>query len=199
MRLTLLYIKRIGSGRLRDRQGEIEVTPRKIEERTKVESIETLMNNLGSADDDVRVNARRSLVAMGKTSVAPLARALENKKYLIRWEAAKALSEIGNPAAAPALVKTLEDEESDIRWIAAEGLIKLNIDGVILLLQALKERGDSAWLREGVHHIFHDLSKGALKKFLAPVLAALESIDPGEEVPLAAHRALEMLDNRRRR
>jgi hypothetical protein len=174
------------------------VTPKKKEE-AKPKSIETLIDNLGSHDDDIRLKARRSLVAMGKTAVAPLARALGNKKYLMRWEAAKALSEIGNPAAAPALVKALEDEESDVRWIAAEGLIKLNIDGVIPLLQALKERGDSTLLQEGTHHVFHDLSKGALKKFLAPVLAALESIDPGEEVPLAAFRALEMLDNRKRR
>lgn len=170
------------------------MTPKKIEERAKVESIETLINNLGSADDDVRVNARRSLVAMGKTAVAPLARALEKKKYLMRWEAAKALSEIGNPTAAPALVKALEDEEFDVRWIAAEGLIKMNIHGAIPLLQALKTRGDSTLLQEGAHHVFHDLSKGALKKSLAPVLAALESIDPGEEVPLAALKAVETLE-----
>jgi hypothetical protein len=187
------------TGRLRDRQEEVEVTPKKIKEKTKVESIETLINHLGSADDDVRVNARRSLVAMGKTAVASLAKGLENKKYLMRWEAAKALGEIGNPAAAPALVKALEDEESDVRWIAAEGLIKLNIDGVIPLLLALKERGDSTLLQEGTHHVFHDLSKGALKKFLAPVLAALEGAETEGEIPLAAFQALEMLDNRKRR
>ncbi len=151
------------------------MTPKKIEEKAKVESIETLINNLGSADDDVRVNSRRSLVAMGKTAVAPLAKGLENKKYLLRWEAAKALSEIGEPAAAPALVKALEDEEFDVRWIAAEGLVKMNIHGAIPLLQALKTRGDSTLLQEGAHHIFHDLSKGALKTSLAPVLAALET------------------------
>jgi hypothetical protein len=184
---------------MRDRQEEIEVTSEKIEEKAKVETIETLIDNLGSADDDVRVKARRSLVARGKTAVVSLARALEDKKYLMRWEAAKALSEIGNPAAAPALVKALEDEEFDVRWIAAEGLIKMNIHGAIPLLQALKSRGDSTLLQEGAHHVFHDLSKGALKKSLAPVLAALESIDPGEEVPLAAFRALEMLDNLKRR
>jgi HEAT repeat protein len=194
VRLTLLYIKLLRTGCLGDRQEEIEVTPKKIEERAKVESIETLINNLGNADDDVRVKARRSLVAMGKTAVAPLAKGLENKKYLIRWEAAKALNEIGNPAAAPALVKALEDEEFDVRWIAAEGLIKMNINGVIPLLRALKERGDSTLLREGAHHVFHDLSKGALKKILAPVLAVLEGIEPGEEVPLAALKAMETLE-----
>lgn len=170
------------------------MTPEKKEEKAKVESIETLMNNLGSADDDVRVNARRSLVAMGNTAVAPLAKGLENKKYLVRWEAAKALSEIGNPAAAPALVKALEDEEFDVRWIAAEGLIKTNIHGAIPLLQALKERGESTLLQKGAHHVFRDLSKGALKKSLAPVLAALEGIEPGEEVPLAALKAMETLE-----
>ena len=175
------------------------MTPGKKGEKPSVKSIESRVDNLGSANDDARVKARRSLVAMGKSAVPALAEALRNKKYLIRWEAAKALKEIGEPAAAPALVNALEDEEFDVRWIAAEGLIQLNIYGVIPLLRALKERGDSTLLREGAHHVFHDLSKGALRKYLAPVLDVLEGREPGEMVPMAALRALELLDQMKRR
>jgi hypothetical protein len=149
-------------------------------------SLEALLAGLSSHDDDVRVKARHSLVALGKGAVPPLIEALKNGSYLIRWEAAKALGEIADPEAAPTLVDALEDDEFDVRWLAGEGLIKMNINGLKPLLQALELRGDSVLLREGAHHVFHDLAKGALRKYLAPVLAALEALEPGEQVPWAA-------------
>jgi HEAT repeat protein len=172
----------------------------------KEPSIETLINTLSSLKDKAREGARHSLVAMGKTAVPSLAEALKNKNTLMKWEAAKALGEIGDPETAPVLVKALEDEEFDVRWLAAEGLIKMNIKGLKPLLEALEHRGDSALLREGAHHVFHDLAKGGLRKSLAPVLAALEALEPrgdvpwadrhelAVEVPLAARQALEMLE-----
>jgi HEAT repeat protein len=173
-------------------------------------SVEALIAHLSSHNDGVRVKARHSLVAMGKTALPPLIDALKNRNNLMRWEAAKALGEIGDPEAAPSLVKALEDEEFDVRWLAAEGLIKMNINGLKPLLKALEHRGDSALLLEGAHHVFHDLAKGALRKYLAPMLAALEALEPGEEVPWAARhdmvvevpwaarQALEMLEKTKR-
>jgi HEAT repeat protein len=171
---------------------------------------EALILDLGSHDDVIRVKARHALVAFGKVAVPLLIEALKSEHYLMRWEAAKALGEIADPGAAPALVKALEDEEFDVRWLAGEGLIKMNINGLKPLLQALEHRGDSTLLREGAHHVFHDLAKGGLRKFLSPVLAALEALEPGEdlpwaaphemevEVPWAARHALEILEKEKR-
>lgn len=193
------------------------MSPKKKMENIESESIsqskeenEALISDLSSHNDAARVKARHSLVAMGKAAVPFLTEALKNKNNLMRWETAKALGEIGDPGAAPALVKALEDEEFDVRWLAAEGLIKMNINGLKPLLQALEYRGDSVFLREGAHHVFHDLAKGALRKYLVPVLAALEALEPGEEVPWvarhemvvevpwAARQAIEMLDKEKR-
>lgn len=172
--------------------------------------METLILDLGSRDDAIRVKARHALVAFGKTAVPSLIEALKSEHYLMRWEAAKALGEIGDPGAAPALVKALEDEQFDVRWLAAEGLTKMNIIALKPLLQALELRGDSALLREGAHHVFHDLAKGGLRKFLSPILAALEVLEPGlelpwavphemeVEVPWAARRALELLEKEKK-
>jgi HEAT repeat protein len=174
--------------------------------RVKEPSMETLINTLSNLKDKTREGARHTLVAMGKEAVPSLIEALKNRDTLMRWEAAKALGEIGDPETAPVLVKALEDEEFDVRWLAAEGLIKMNIKGLKPLLKALERRGDSVLLREGAHHVFHDLAKGELRKFLAPVLAALETLELGDdvpwatryksgmEVPLAARRALEVLE-----
>lgn len=152
--------------------------------------IETLIKTLSSHDDVARVKARHSLVAIGRAAVPPLIEALKDEDYLMRWEAAKTLGEIGDPATAPALVKALEDEDFDVRWLAAEGLIRMNIKGLKPLLQALEHRGDSVMLREGAHHVFHDLAKGGLRKYLKPVLAALEALEPGDEVPWAARHEM---------
>jgi HEAT repeat protein len=168
--------------------------------------IETLIKTLSSHKDKAREDARHTLVAIGKAAVPSLIEALKNKNTLMKWEAAKALGEIGDPETAPILVEALEDEEFDVRWLAAEGLIKMNIKGLKPLLEALEHRGDSVWLLEGAHHVFHDLAKGGLRKSLIPVLAALEALEPREgapwagrhelavEVPFAARQALEMLE-----
>jgi len=127
--------------------------------------------------------------------VGPLVKTLASKKHWIRWEAAKALGQIGNPAAAEALVRTLEDEMFDVRWLVAEALVTVGREALVPLLHALVERADSEWLREGAHHVFHDLARGKsdLSGVLQPVLAALEDIEPVLEVPLAAKEALNKL------
>jgi HEAT repeat protein len=179
-------------------------------EEEAITPVKDLIANLSSHDDSKRVKARHSLVALGKAAIPSLIEALENRRTLVRWEAAKALGEIGDPGTAPALVKALEDEEFDVRWLAAEALIKMNINGLKPLLEALETRGDSVLLQEGAHHVFHDLAKGALRKYLTPVLAALERLEPGEEVPWvaphdmavevpwAARQSLEMLEKAKR-
>jgi HEAT repeat protein len=161
---------------------------------TSNSSLDQIKADLASHDDRTREKARHALVAMGKDAVQSLIEALKDKRYLMRWEAAKALSEIADSRAAPALVEALEDEAFDVRWLAAVALIRMNIRGLRSLLQALMERGDSTLLREGAHHVIHDLSKGELRKYLVPVLAVLEDVEPSVEVPQAAFQALEKLE-----
>lgn len=159
-------------------------------DETKGPSIETLINTLSTRKDKLREGARHTLVAMGKPAIPSLIKALKNKKASVRWEAAKALEEIADPETAPMLVTALENDDFDVRWLAAEGLIKMNIKGLKPLLEALELRGDSVSLREGAHHVFHDLAKGELRKYLVPVLASLEALEPGEEVPWVAHHEM---------
>ncbi len=156
-------------------------------------TINSLIADLGSKDGLVRVRARRSLVAIGGQVVGPLAKALASKKQWVRWEAAKALGQIGDVAATQALIIALEDEMFDVRWLAAEGLIAIGREALVPLLHALIERSDSEWLREGAHHVFHDLSSGELGEVLRLILAALEDLDASIKVPFAAEAALNKL------
>jgi uncharacterized protein (DUF302 family) len=157
-------------------------------------AIQSLIMDLSSRDDTVRVHSRESLVKAGNRAVPQLIEALQHPQHWVRWEAAKALGEIGDPKAAPALVESLEDEEFDVRWLAAIGLIGMNFKGLKPLLQALTKKGDSILLREGAHHVIHDLAKGALRKYLVPLKIALEDVEPAVEVPQAAYNALDKLE-----
>ena len=161
--------------------------------KVSIETIKSFVADLGSTDGIVRVRARKSLVVIGGQAVKPLVKALASKREWVRWEAAKTLGQIGNPAAVQALVKALEDKMFDVRWLAAEGLIATGREALVPLLQALMEHPDSLWLKEGAHHVLHDIEKARLEEILQPVLAALEDVEPSLEVPLAANTALKAL------
>jgi HEAT repeat protein len=147
------------------------------------------------ADDDrvTRQRARESLVEIGGSAVTPLTEALAKSNERVRWEAANALSEIGDPAAAPALVRALEDNSFGVRWLAAEGLISLGHEGLSPLLEALVEHPESAWLRQGAHHVLRILAEEGLHDHVTSVLKALEDIEPAIEVIQPAKAALDEL------
>jgi HEAT repeat protein len=161
----------------------------------RANEIDALIAELAHDHGQARQRARESLVTIGKPAVAPLMAALQHPDWRIRWGAAKALGQIGDPEAAKALVKTMEDARPGVRWLAAEGVIAVGREGLASLLQALIHHSDSEWLREGAHHVIHSQTERDpdLSHLLMRVSAALEDIEPIIEVPPAAQAALDAL------
>jgi len=156
------------------------------------EEIENYIAELGSEDGLKRQSARHILVHYGSNAVPALASALSNNNEHIRWEAAKALGEIEHPDAAQALVKALEDDNISVRWAAMESLIRLKRAVIEPLMRALTRDFNSVWLREGAHHVLHQLkNQGLLDGPEIKVFNALEGPAPVVEVPWAAEAALE--------
>jgi HEAT repeat protein len=155
--------------------------------------IKSLIADLASKDGIVRMKARQRLVAYKKRSVAPLIRTMSDENDWVRWEAAKALSQIGNPESIQALLVALADKQFEVRWLAAEGLIRIGRKTIVPMLETLIKHSDSYWLREGIHHVLHDINRGKIIKVLRPVLSALEGPEPSLEVPPAARAALDIL------
>ncbi len=156
--------------------------------------IPALIAMLSDKNGMVRRCARERLVALGGPAVGFLVELLCHRKVLLRWEAAKALSGIGDPRTAADLVRVLEeDEDEDVRWLAAEGLIALGWDGVRPLLAALADRPGSLTLRDGAHHVCHNLSRRRVYAALKPVVAALDEPVPELAVPSVARAALDKL------
>lgn len=161
--------------------------------------VESLMADLASERGLTRQRARATLIAIGKPAVGPLITLMDDPRRPIRWEAAKALGEIADPAAAPVLVNALEDKGIGVRWLAGEGLIGMGRGGLRPLLQALVHHSDSEWLREGAHHVLRGLTREGMSEddmteIVLPVLRRLEGVEPTITVPRAAEAALDALD-----
>ncbi len=153
-------------------------------------TVKNLIALLSSPDDLVRTGACKSLIAVGRPAVPFLVEGLKDPDYRVRWEAAKTLDAVGDPTSAPALVQALQDDAFEVRWRAAEALAKMEVNGLKPLLEALIRNGDSVSLREGAHHVLHNVAGEELRTFLLPVLAELERRSSSFEVATAAFHAL---------
>ncbi len=158
-------------------------------------SPQSLVNLLESEDEKIRTRARKSLVTIGKQAVSPLSLALENSKiYKARWEAAKALNEIGDLKSIPTLVKALEDPESDVAWLAAKTLEKFRKAAWPVLLHALVDHGSkSVSLQHGAHHILRKQKAEGFNDLLDILRTALETGSVPETVSPAAYNILERM------
>lgn len=180
-------------------------------------TIKSLIADLAAKDWRVRLKARQSLVNTGAKAVPSLIEALSNPSLQVRWEVAKALGEIRDPAAADVLVKVIAEEEEsfDVRWVAAEALISIGRGAVVPLLNALIANPNSEWLHESSHHILshlagkdrpvehHELhhlkiSYNDLEPALLSVVTALESDESYLQTPVAAKIVLNSLKSQGR-
>jgi len=156
--------------------------------------IDRLIAALEEKDGMKRRHARMELQEIGKPAVPYLIEALSHGEKRVRWEAAKALGIIGNPEAAPALVQALMDESFEIQWLASEGLIGMGKDAIAPLLKGLTEHFDSVYLRQGAHHILHDLErKNMLNDETIKVIDEIRNIEPLEPFPIIARNALQAI------
>ena len=129
----------------------------------------------------------------------PLSQVLENSKiYKARWEAAKALGQIGDLKSIPTLVKALEDPESDVAWLAAKALEKFRKVAWPELLHALVDHGSqSVLLQQGAHHILRNQKVEGFNDLLDLLRTALESGSVSESIPPAAYEILERMKKSR--
>lgn len=170
-------------------QSSAAVGPAVIHLPTSEEEIRERITAFGSKIPRVREQARNDLVRTGRAAVPWLIQAMTHHEDQVRWEAAKSLADIADPLSAAALVGALEDKDAGIRWLAATGLATIGAAALPPLFSALIQRTKSQHLREGAHHVCHDLAgrgSGPAKK----VLQALDRLQPELFLPSAAYYAL---------
>jgi HEAT repeat protein len=79
-------------------------------------SVASVVINLGEAE---------TLIDIGRTAVPALIAALKDGDPMVRWQAAKALGEIGDSSATPALIAVLNDPQWKVREQTAKALGKI--------------------------------------------------------------------------
>ncbi len=154
-------------------------------------NIENLIRELESSNPGRRISARNKLVGLGKAAVPHLIRLLSDPYEQLRWEACKALASIRDPRSATHLVPALGDMSLAVRWVAAEGLVALGEEAEIPLLQYLMHHFNSLFIREGAHHVLHELDR---VKGLTPeehdLMETLRPMAPAASVGVMARKAL---------
>jgi HEAT repeat protein len=155
--------------------------------------IPSLMTLLASKNGVLRCKARAALVEMGKPAVGALESGLKDRNQTVRWESAKALGSIRDPRSIDALVAALQDKLFDVRWLAAEALIGIGDKSVKPILQALIDYPKSEELREGAHHVFHDLITSQYRDDLKPLITSLGDLTFTLDIPIRAKKVLKAI------
>ena len=140
----------------------------------------------GDRYSGVRWKAAEALARIGVPAIGPLVQALSHPDEDVRWMAAIALGEIGDPQAIGPLVRLLGDPDRFVQSRAAFALGELGPEAVGPLMAALRE-GDPG-TREGAARA---LGLIADTRGIEPLLGALG--DPEETVRDAALSALPMM------
>ncbi len=152
---------------------------------------ETWPIRLADRDAGRRREARQELVRMGEAALPVLSQKLSARDWHVRWEAAKALGEIGGPKAAELLVGLLQDDDTGVRWAAMGSLIEMERGSLRPMFESLTRDFHSARVREGSHHVLRILlSRGKLTESEKEVFYALKGAAPGIQAAWAANRAL---------
>ncbi len=153
-----------------------------------------LAAELGDPNSRKRAEAREKLLALGKPAIPALRTALIDPNANVRWQAAKALSELHDPDTTTDLMNAMEDDDFGVRWLAAQGLIAMGPACLEILLQGLVSCFDSIRIREGARHVLHVLvDRGYADESIEKLLHALRGSGPPSEAAWAAEAAWEKL------
>ncbi len=169
------------------------MTTNKTLKETNREQIAEWIETLEDSDLATRREARLALTESGHDGLIMMLDELLEGSFQTRWEIAKALGDMRDPAATNALVKALEDEEQDVRWLAAVALAQLGRPALKALMMALTDRVDSIYLRQGVHHVLTISNQTRRSQTLLHVRDALGPMEDPTGLPTAVRAALEEL------
>jgi HEAT repeat protein len=129
---------------------------------------------------------------MGSAAVPALTTLLHDPQQHVRWEAAKALTEIADPSSAERLVAALGDEDTDVRWVVGEALVALGQEAIAPLLRCLTRSDLTGGVYRGAHHVLrHLVKRGVGSPSLEAVIQSLDQLEPEVAVPPAAAKALQ--------
>jgi HEAT repeat protein len=153
-----------------------------------------IKESLDSKDYRKKINARRTLVKMGKKILPHMYSLLDSENNLLRMEAAKIVELIAERSSIPILINYLDDKEFEVRWMAAEGLIRIGRTSILPLLKSIRDGKSSFIHNKGAHHILLSLLSDKEKEKVKPLIRSLDDYhELGETAPVEASNAIIIL------
>jgi HEAT repeat protein len=102
-------------------------------------AIQPLITALADFDKSVREQATFALSAIGKAAIQPLAEAMKEPQWEVRYRAAEALGQIADEKVVKPLIKGLSDNKDHVRYMAVKGLREIGdsdaVEPMIILLK----------------------------------------------------------------
>lgn len=96
-------------------------------------AVEALINALADSDPLTAGVAANALAKIGSSSVPNLLEVMKESPTGVRILALRALSQIGDHRAIPAMMKSLSEESAILQYWAQEGLNRLGLDMVYVM------------------------------------------------------------------
>ena len=163
-------------------------------ERPRMIKARLLAKGLSNSNSQKRAEVREQLLDLGRAALPALLSALQDSNPNVRWQAAKALSQLHDPETTMDLLDAMEDDDFGVRWLAAEGLIAMGPACLEILLKGLTSCFNSVRIREGARHVLHVLvDKGYTDESIDKLLHALQGSGLPADVGWASEAAWEKL------
>jgi HEAT repeat protein len=151
-----------------------------------------ILELLDKKNFSLKIDARNTLVSMGKKILPQLHSVLSTESDNLRKEVVKIVELIADPKSIPILITLLDDTVFDIRWIATEGLIKIGRKSIVPLLKSIRDGKSSYFLDKRAHHVLENLLTEREKIDFEKLLHSLNDyLETREIAPIEAAKALE--------
>lgn len=155
-----------------------------------------LLLALAEGPGELHRAASRAIRDLGETVSETLVEALNHPDSHVRWHAARALGQIGNPTGIETLVSGLHDEHPAVRWATASVLASLDAPAIPYILRDLIRRPMSETYRQAVYHALHAMPSRHTRLYLQPLLEALQGSAATVQGPAIAQKMLAEWHNR---
>jgi HEAT repeat protein len=156
-----------------------------------------LIKGLASPERTVHHAAGAAINELGRLAEPALLNALHHPDAHVRWHAARALGQIGDPRAVDILAEGLYDDRQDVRWTAARVLAYLDAPAIPSILKVLCAQPVSEPLRQSAYHALNSMAclhTAEISVYMEPLLDALRRQSAistiAVEAPVIAQRML---------
>lgn len=133
-----------------------------------------LIKALASSQHAVHIASSQAISDLNRLAEPALMAALHHPDAHVRWHAARALGQIGDPFAVDALADGLNDEKQEVRWASARVLANLDGPAIPAILKVLARSPINEPLRQAAFHALNSMTASReIYDYLRPLLDVL--------------------------